>query len=101
LGLGGVALALFASVLEFFFITFNVSAARNIVTHEKQLSCRPVPGFGRGPRYISWGKPFIRMALAPLELTARVRKGAETLTGEVLWADANRVICDDKPTYED
>lgn len=48
LELGGVALALFASVLEFFFITFNVSAGRNVVTHEKQLSCRPVPGFGRG-----------------------------------------------------
>lgn len=48
LDLGGVALAFFASVLELFFITFNVSAARNVFTHEKQLSCRPVPGFGRG-----------------------------------------------------
>ena len=33
--------------------------------------------------------PFTRMALAPLDLTTRVRKGVETLTGKV-WAYANR-----------
>lgn len=48
LGLEGIALALVTRVLELFFITFNVSAARNAVTPGRQLSCRPLPGFGRG-----------------------------------------------------
>jgi hypothetical protein len=50
LDLGGVTLALFASILELFFITFNVSAASNVVAQEKQLSCRPLPEFGTGQR---------------------------------------------------
>lgn len=38
------------------------------------------------------------MALALLELTARVQKGAETLTGEGCGRTQTGVICDDKPT---
>ena len=98
LGLKGIALALFTRVLELFFITFNVSAARNVVTQGKQFSCRPLPAFGRGRNLISRSGPLFNCLSRHTKWPRRVRKGLETLTGEVL-GERQTGYCDEPTRY--